>query len=101
MWSEIVVIIFGFLLYILGFILGKLYENRRIMGRLEALTNDMNPDVKPSCGNCWDFNGDYCTKYWNNADEDYCVQERDSREPDHEACEDWQYNPMWSPEDYE
>ena len=99
MWSEIVVIVFGFLLYVLGFVLGKLYENRRVMERLEALTHDMNPDVTPSCGNCYDFNGIYCTKLWNNLDECYLDKERDSRDPEDEPCEDWQYDPMWTPED--
>jgi hypothetical protein len=98
-WSEIVVIIFGFLLYVLGFVLGKLYENRRVMERLEALTHDMNPDVTPSCGNCWNYNGTYCTKEWNNNDESYLNKERDSKDPDDEACEDWSFNPVWTPED--
>lgn len=101
MWSEIVFTVFGTLLVILGFVLGKLYENRRIIGRLEALTNDMNPDVKPCCGNCWLFNGNYCTKLWNNADECYKDVYRDSHDPYDDACEDWEYDPMWTPEDYE
>ena len=44
-----------------------------------------------TCGNCMEFNGSYCTKLWNNLDESYRDVFRDSREPEDEACEDWEW----------
>lgn len=41
------------------------------------------------CGSCRYYDGDYCTAQWNNADRDYCVPERDSRNPD-DFCDDWE-----------
>lgn len=41
------------------------------------------------CGNCRYFDGEYCTKEWNNLDRDYCVPERDSTYED-EWCNDWE-----------
>ena len=41
------------------------------------------------CANCRFFNGQYCTKYWNNGDEDYCVPELDYRE-DKDTCREWE-----------
>ena len=48
--------------------------------------------VKPCCGNCKEYNGIYCTVYWNNLDECYKDTERDSREPEDDACEYWEYD---------
>ena len=44
------------------------------------------------CWNCKLYNGDYCTKLWNNLDECYKDTERDERRPD-ESCEDWEHDP--------
>ena len=33
------------------------------------------------CGNCQNFNGLYCTKYWNNLDESFLDRDRDGRDP--------------------
>ena len=40
------------------------------------------------CGNCDNFDGDYCTKWWNNMDDSYKDEDRDSRRPG-ETCDDW------------
>ena len=48
-------------------------------------------DAWQCCGNCAHYNGTYCTKLWNNMDEDYCVPERDKKEED-DCCEDHEYD---------
>ena len=90
----------NYVLILLGFMLGIRDEHGKIMQRFKEVMAEAG-NVKKCCGNCWLFNGDYCTKDWNNADEDYCVPERDSHEPEDKACDDWDFNPMWSPEDDE
>lgn len=42
------------------------------------------------CENCFHYNGEYCMKEWNNADDDYRLEERDAREPD-EFCDDYEW----------
>ena len=49
---------------------------------------------KECCGTCVEFDGDYCMKFWNNMDRDYCVPCRDRKDPgdwceDYEEMEDW------------
>jgi hypothetical protein len=46
-------------------------------------------NVDPCCGNCIHFDGDYCTKDWNNMDRDYCVPWRDSKN-ETDCCDDWE-----------
>lgn len=41
------------------------------------------------CWNCINYNGDFCTKEWNNLDEAYKVEWRDEKEPS-DSCEDWE-----------
>ena len=41
------------------------------------------------CDNCRYFNGDYCIREWNNADESYKLTERDARNPG-DYCDDWE-----------
>ena len=99
MYTEVFVSLFGLLLFTGGILLGIHYENHRIMRMIEeAMEEEKN--IKKCCGNCWLFNGNYCTKLWNNADECYKDVYRDSHDPYDDACEDWEYDPMWSPEDY-
>ena len=50
----------------------------------------MNTD-KRCCYNCTAYNGDYCTKYWNNYDEAYKVEDRDRKSPD-DFCDDYDLN---------
>ena len=40
------------------------------------------------CENCGHFDGDYCMKEWNNAEEDFKVPERDARQPE-DYCSDY------------
>jgi hypothetical protein len=47
---------------------------------------------KDGCWNCREYTGDYCMKYWNNADEDYKDVDRDSKEPT-DWCEDFDRDP--------
>lgn len=100
MFTEVIFTVFGLLLILLGVLIGIKYENHRILARLKEIMEAEN-SIEKCCGNCWSYNGDYCTKNWNNADEDYCNPERDSREPEDEPCEDWKLDPLWSPEDDE
>lgn len=44
-----------------------------------------------TCGSCRKFNGEYCTKDWNNGEEDYCIPERDEKDPDNDTCGDIDY----------
>ena len=55
--------------------------------------------MKDGCWNCQMYNGDYCTKYWNNMDECYKDPDRDEKKPD-EICEDWEHEPDAVWEDY-
>ena len=48
-------------------------------------------DNKRRCENCLYFDGTYCIREWNNADEDYLISERDEREPD-DYCDDYEWN---------
>ena len=41
------------------------------------------------CANCRYFNGDYCTREWNNAEEDYMVPERDMKD-DGDCCDEYE-----------
>ena len=88
-FTVIVFVLFGILLLSLGFVCGMQYEYDRVMRRIAEVAEE----VKPCCGNCKEFNGMYCMKEWNNADECYLVKDRDSREPEDEPCELWEYNP--------
>lgn len=51
------------------------------------------------CWNCRIYNGDYCTKLWNNLDECYKDTDRDVREPS-DYCEDWEHDESAVLEDY-
>lgn len=44
-----------------------------------------------TCGSCRKFNGEYCTKEWNNGDESYCIPGRDEKDPDTDTCDDIDY----------
>ena len=46
---------------------------------------------EPCCNYCTSFNGDYCTKYWNNMDESYKDPDRDERDPC-DVCDDYEWN---------
>lgn len=44
----------------------------------------------PYCyDNCRLYNGEYCIREWNNADESYKLTERDARHPD-DSCDNWE-----------
>jgi len=51
------------------------------------------------CWNCFNFNGDYCTKYWNNNDESYKDPDRDSRDY-RDWCSDWEHDESIKPEEF-
>lgn len=57
------------------------------------------PLPEKGCWNCRSFNGDFCTKYWNNMDECYKVTWRDEKNPD-DCCEDWEYDETISEEEF-
>lgn len=41
------------------------------------------------CNNCMHYDGDHCTKDWNNMEPDWYRPDRDDREPD-DSCDDWE-----------
>ena len=53
-----------------------------------------------TCGSCRLFDGDYCTKEWNNGDESYCIPERDEKDPDTDTCEQIDYVEEWLDSQY-
>lgn len=89
MLTEILFFLFIVLLFIAGFITGLVFEHTRIMRRLKEVAEEF----KPMCGNCKEFNGTWCTKFWNNLDECYLDRERDNVKPEDDACEDWEFDP--------
>ena len=46
---------------------------------------------RDGCWNCLLYNGDYCTRYWNNMDESYRIHDRDSRDP-LDYCPHWEHD---------
>ena len=74
---------------VIGFVMGMVYEHYRIMTRLEDATEEEAAKVNPHCGNCQEYDGDRCMLYWNNADEDYYMPDRDDKDP-YDFCEYWQ-----------
>ena len=44
-----------------------------------------------TCKSCRRFNGDCCTKNWNNADESYYCPSTDDKDPDTDTCDDIDY----------
>ncbi len=53
------------------------------------LMDKANRPVK-HCGNCKEYDGNRCTKEWNNLDDCYYIPWRDDKEPD-DCCDDWEY----------
>ena len=47
------------------------------------------PDMKECCGICRHYDGEYCTRLWNNLDRDYCIPGRDARE-EFEVCDEYE-----------
>lgn len=41
------------------------------------------------CDTCREYDGDRCTKFWNNLDPAYYIPDRDDKDPD-DYCEDWE-----------
>ena len=41
------------------------------------------------CENCSHYDGDHCTREWNNLEPEYYLPGRDDREPD-DSCEEWE-----------
>ena len=41
------------------------------------------------CATCKHYNGDYCTKEWDDNDPDCCIPERDEKAED-DYCDDWE-----------
>lgn len=68
------------------------------MNKEEIPFSDL-PLPEKGCWNCWSYNGDFCTKEWNNMDECYKVAWRDEKKPE-DCCDDWELNDMISPEEF-
>lgn len=41
------------------------------------------------CNTCRHYDGQYCTRDWNNMDRDYCVPHRDERDPG-DVCDEYE-----------
>ena len=72
------------------------WEHQRHQWKKEEIPFSEPPD---GCWNCLEYNGDFCTLYWNNLDECYLQTERDLREPT-DYCDQFQRNPTIKPEEY-
>lgn len=46
---------------------------------------------EPCCKYCERYDGDRCTKDWNNMDEDYYVPDRDDKD-EYDCCDDYGWN---------
>jgi hypothetical protein len=90
-FTQMVLIVIGCLLFSIGFFAGRDFQYRLMMRRFAEVAEE----IKPCCGNCKEYNGDYCTKFWNNLDECYKDTERDARDPEDEACDDWELDEDW------
>ena len=69
---------------------------------MQAFDNNEVPfEDKPEkgCWNCKTYNGDFCTKLWNNLDECFKDTMRDLREPS-DCCDDWEEDESAVWEDY-
>ena len=82
-FTEIIFAVFGLILIAFGFALGMRYENHLMYRRL----NELAKLPEPCCGNCKEYNGIHCTKYWNNLYESYYLPARDDKEPE-DVCHD-------------
>ena len=69
------------------------YQSREEMESAERGELDIPFSDPPQdgCWNCRIYNGDYCTKLWNNLDECYKDTDRDAREPS-DICDDWEHD---------
>lgn len=74
------------------------YLSRAEMEAAERLPFD-DPEPDRGCWNCILFDGDHCTKEWNNADPDYYIKWRDDKEPT-DCCEDWEEDESAVKEDF-
>ena len=71
----------------MGFHNPTVYGSRSEMLAVEA-GEDLKEKHPDGCWNCSNYDGDRCTKEWNNLDESYYIDWRDDKEPD-EYCDDW------------
>ena len=95
MFTQITFVVFCVLILIAGFLGGREYQYEIMMRRLREVAKE----VKPCCGNCKEYNGDFCTIYWNNLDECYKDTERDARDPEDPACEYYEFDEDWVDEE--
>lgn len=58
-------------------------------GDIQAIYREFLPE--PCCECCMNYNGDVCTKNWNNMDESYYNPNTDDVFPE-DVCDDWQWN---------
>ena len=67
------------------------YTSLAEMKAIESLPFSELPIEEPpsGCWNCTAFDGEHCTKNWNNADEDYYNPDTDDKSPA-DYCDDWQ-----------
>ena len=65
------------------------------------LADELKKDLEQDrgCWNCMEYDGDRCMKYWNNAEPEYYIPDRDDKEPD-DKCDDWELNPDADYRDY-
>lgn len=68
-------------------------EEMRYFESPERLLDDPE-DRKECCGMCALFDGDHCTKEWNNMDKDYYLPWRDDKEPE-DWCECFEKGEKW------
>ena len=91
MITEILFFLILTLFFSAGVLSGIIYEHAKMMRRLKKVAEEF----KPMCGNCTHYDGSWCTKDWNNMDKCYLDRDRDDKDPEDEACEDWEFDPDW------
>jgi hypothetical protein len=74
----------------------SVYEARMIDRYDEPEPKD---EKENGCWNCMMYDGDRCTKEWNNLDPCYYISWRDDKEPD-DYCDDWELEPGSIYEDF-
>ena len=63
------------------------YQSRTEMKAWESGEVPFDDPPEDGCWNCQHYDGEHCTREWNNMDPSCCVPERDNRNFD-EYCED-------------
>jgi hypothetical protein len=65
------------------------YGSRAEMLAIESGAYEEKEEHENGCWNCTNYDGNRCTKEWNNLDPSYYIDWRDDKKPD-DYCDDWE-----------